>query len=42
MFYHFTHWFGIKAEFVVNSHLAIALMTTSGVAHVIVTALRTL
>jgi hypothetical protein len=37
-----TQLFGIKAELAVICHLAIALMTISGIAHVRVTALRTL
>lgn len=40
--YHFTQFFGIKAELVVKRHLAIALMTISGISHIKVTALRTL
>lgn len=40
--HHFTQFFGIKAELAVKRHLAIALMTISGIAHVKVTALRTL
>jgi hypothetical protein len=42
MFYQFTQLFGIEAVLEVNSHLAIALMTLSWIAHVRVTALGTL